>query len=258
MLIKTPEALVKILFLLLAGTTANILSLDKAIEILSEIYFQPYPEFSKEALYFRYPDFDKWQRPRGPLKIAIQIGHMVDSNSPYELRKISKIGGIYGSLKEVEINKLIGFEVGKILEERGYEVTILPAIVPENYYADAFISLHANSTDSNISGFMISTPFIDYSGKAFKLKDALIEEYQKATGLKFIDEFTSNMTHYYAFNWSKFKRAIHPKTPAVIIEMGNIRNQKDILILILGYKNVALGIANGLEKFVKENYKDIQ
>ncbi len=254
MLIKTPEALLKILLFLLAGTTSNILSLDKAIEILSEIYFQPYPEFSKEALYFRYPDFDKWQRPEGPLKIAIQIGHMIDSNPPYELRKVSRTGGVFGPLKEVEINKLIGFEVAKILEEKGYKVEILPAIVPENYYADAFISIHANSTDPKVSGFMVSTPFVDYSGKAFKLKESIIKEYQKATGINFIDEFTENMTHYYAFNWSKFKRAIHPKTPAVIIEMGNIRNSKDLLILILGYKNVALGIANGLEKFVRENY----
>jgi len=33
-----------------------------------------------------------------------------------------------------------------------------------------------------------------------------------------------------------------------------MRNQKDLLILILGYQKVAEGIANGIEKFIKENY----
>jgi hypothetical protein len=36
--------------------------------------------------------------------------------------------------------------------------------------------------------------------------------------------------------------------------MGNMRNQKDLLTLILGYRKIAEGIANGIEKFVKENY----
>lgn len=254
MLIKNPAILLKLLTILFTFNQANLLSEDKLFEILNEIYYQPYPEFSRQALYFRFPDFDKWQRPEGPIKIAIQIGHMMDNEPPLDLKKVSKTGAVLGSIKEVEINKLIGFEIKKILEEKGYLVEILPAIIPEAYYADAFVSIHANSTDSSVSGFMISTPYVDYSGKAEKLKSAIIEEYLKSSGLEFIDYATVNMTHYYTFNWSRYKKAIHPKTPAVIIEMGNMRNQKDLLTLILGYRKVAEGIANGIEKFIKENY----
>jgi len=254
MLVKNPEILIKILTILFTFNQANLLSEERIPQILNEIYYQPYPEFSRQALYFRFPDFDNWERPEGPIKIAIQIGHMMDKEPPLELKNVSRVGAIIGSIKEVEINKLIGFEVKKILEERGYLVEILPAILPEAYYADAFVSIHANSTDSSVSGFMISTPYIDYSGKAPKLKEAIIEEYLKNSGLEFIDYATKNMTHYYAFNWSKFKRSIHPKTPAVIIEMGNMRNSKDLLTLILNYRKIAEGIANGIEKFIKENY----
>lgn len=254
MLIKNPAILLKLLALISIASLSNIQGSDELIKKLSEIYFQPFPEFSKEALYFRFPDFDNWKRPEGPIKIAIQIGHYLESDPPKELTKISRTGAVLSSLKEVDINNLIAKEVKKILEGRGYNVELLPAVIPEAYYADAFVAIHANSTDENVSGFMISTPFVDYSGKAFKLKDALIEEYKKATGFNFIDEFTSNMTHYYAFNWSRYKHSIHPKTPAVIIEMGNMRNQKDLLFLVLGYYKVAEGIANGIEKFIKENY----
>ncbi len=253
-MINNPTFLINILTLLALLSSANVFNIDELILKLSEIYIQPFPEFSKEALYFRFPNFDNWERPEGPIKIGIQIGHWIKENPPIELKRISKTGAVISSLKEVDINYLIGSEVKNILESKGYKVELLPAVVPPEYYADAFIAIHANSTDKKVSGFMISTPFIDYSGKAFKLKDSIIESYSKYTNLQFIDEFTSNMTHYYAFNWSKYKHAIHPKTPAVILEMGNMQNQKDLLILILGYKNVAQGIAEGVDKFIKENY----
>jgi len=88
-------------------------------------------------------------------------------------------------------------------------VEILPAIIPEAYYSDVFVSIHINSTDNSVSGFVISTPYIDYSGKADKLKLAIIEEYSKISRLKRIDNVSKNMTHYYAFNSSRYKKAIH-------------------------------------------------
>ena len=254
MIIQKPDILIKILSFLLALNLSNIQESNKILEKLRELNFQPFPEFSKEALYFRFPDIDKWKRSEGPIKIGIQVGHWILEEPPLELNKISKTGAVLGILKEVDINYLIGKEVAKILENKGYKVDLLPAVLPESYYADAFVSLHTNSTDSKVSGFMISTPFVDYSGKAFKLKESIIQEYSKATGFNFIDEFTQNMTHYYSFNWSRYKNTIHPKTPAVILEMGNMKNQKDLLFLILGYQKVAEGIANGIENFIKENY----
>lgn len=253
-MINNTTFLIKILTLLVLLSSTNVFNVDELILKLTETYIQPFPEFSKEALYFRFPNLASWKRPEGPIKIGIQVGHWIKENPPMELNKISKTGAVISTLREVDINYLIGNEVKNHLESRGYKVELLPAVVPPEYYADAFIAIHANSTDKEISGFMISAPFVDYSSKAFKLKESIIESYSKYTNLQFIDEFTSNMTHYYAFNWSKYKHAIHPKTPAVILEMGNMQNQKDLLILILGYKNIAQAIVEGIEKFIKENY----
>jgi len=38
---------------------------------------------------------------------------MMDDEPPLEVKKLSKTGAVVGSIKEVEINKLIGYEVKK-------------------------------------------------------------------------------------------------------------------------------------------------
>lgn len=253
MLIKNFNDLVNILLLLSILNTSQIIDDSQLLNALSELYYQPYPEFSKEALYFRFPNFDQFQKPT-TTKIALQVGHLIEQELPLELRKLARGGGaIVNNIKEVDINKNIAYRIKEILERDGYNVDILPAIIPQDYYADVFIALHANSADELTSGFMISTPYKDYSQKARKLKKILIQEYQKETGLSFINKVTENMTHYYVFNWSRFKRTIHPKTPAVIIEMGNMRNENDLNILLNNQDKVALGIVNAIKIFLSEN-----
>jgi N-acetylmuramoyl-L-alanine amidase len=252
MLVKNFLDYTKILLLLSLLNSQGIINEETFLNILSEIYYQPYPEFSREALYFRFPNFDNFKKPT-TTKIAIQVGHLVEEeNLPPELLKISKIGAVVNGIKEVEINKNIAIKIKEKLEKEGYQVEILPAIIPPSYYADVFVAIHANSADKLTSGFMVSTPFKDYSEKAHILKRNIIREYKKATGMNFIAKVTQNMTHYYAFNWSKFKRSIHPKTPAVIIETGNMRNDDDLRILLENSDMVATGISNGIIKFLKE------
>ncbi|GIW65966.1 MAG: hypothetical protein KatS3mg094_485 [Candidatus Parcubacteria bacterium] len=256
MLVKNLDDLITIFILLLTLNNYQFINENQFFDILSEIYYQPYPEFSKKALYFRFPDFDNFIEPTNT-EIAIQIGHFIEENQlPFELRKVSKVGAIVNEIKEVDINKNIAYRIKEILQQYGYEkITILPAIIPQDYYASVFISLHSNKADKFTSGFMVSTPFKDYSGLAKKLKSILIKEYSSSTGLQFIDKVTTNMTHYYAFNWSRFKRTIHPKTPAVIIEMGNINNQNDLNLLINNQDKIAQGIANGIKIFLETKNK---
>ena len=46
-----------------------------------------------------------------------------------------------------------------MLEQLGYEVDILPAVVPPNYRAHLFIAIHADgSNDSNASGYRVAAP----------------------------------------------------------------------------------------------------
>ncbi|GIW66346.1 MAG: hypothetical protein KatS3mg095_0244 [Candidatus Parcubacteria bacterium] len=255
MLIKNFNELVNIIMFLSILNSAQVIDENQLINALSEIYYQPYPEFSKQALYFRFPDFDNFKKPT-TTKIAIQIGHLINEEElPLELKKVSKVGAVISNIKEVDINKGVGYKIKEILERDNYNVEILTAIIPQNYYADVFISIHSNSAGEFTSGFMISTPFKDYSGLANKLKSILIKEYSKETGLNYINKTTTNMTHYYAFNWSKFKRTIHPKTPAIIIEMGNMRNKNDLNILLNSQDKIAQGIAKAIKIFLKETKK---
>ncbi len=251
MLIKDFQTYLTILIFLLNAYNSGIISHENLNKFLDEIYFQPYPEFSKQALYHRVPDFDQWQRPEGPIKIGLQIGHLLEGELPFELRNLETEGGARkGLLKEVEINKLIGYKVKKFLEDKGYQVEILSVVVPPLYYADAFVSLHTNFTHPEVSGFMISTPFKDYSGKAEILKEKIIKSYQE-TGMKLIPRVTERMLFYYVFNWSRFKHALHPQTPAVILEMGNMNNWKDLIFLIVNSDKVAEKIAQGIIDFIE-------
>ena len=46
-----------------------------------------------------------------------------------------------------------------MLEQLGYEVDILPAVVPPNYRARLFIAIHADgSNDSSASGYRVAAP----------------------------------------------------------------------------------------------------
>lgn len=98
---------------------------------------------------------------------------------------------------------------------------------------------------------MISTPFKDYSGKAEILKEEIVKAYKK-TGLNYIPHVTGRMLFYYAFNWSRFKRAIHPKTPAVILEMGNMNNSNNLYLLLFESNKVAQAIAEGIINFIEK------
>jgi len=256
MLVKDFLDYTKILLFISLLNNLGFINEETFINVVSEIYYQPYPEFSKEALYFRFPDFDNFQKSQ-ITKIAIQIGHLIEGDLPLELSKLAKGGGaIVNNIKEVEINKNIAIKVKEILENKGYKVELLPAIIPKEYYADVFVAIHANSADKLTSGFMVSTPYKDYSEKAHILKRNIIKAYKKHTGMKFIPKVTVNMTHYYVFNWSKFKRAIHPKTPAIIIETGNMRNDNDLKILLEETDKIAKGISQGIIGFLKEVEKN--
>ena len=253
--ITSTSTLILLLTSLIHANSLNLISSQKINDFLQEIYFQPYAEFSKDALYLRYPEINSWKRPQGQLTIALQVGHLLEDELPLELRQLAKGGGAKkGLVKEVEFNQNIVQRVSRILISKGYKVQTISALVPPSYYADVFISVHANSAPKSVSGFMISTPLIDYSEKGKELKWALIQEYASSTGMMYLDQPSDRMTSYYSFNWSRFKRTIHPKTPAVIIETGNMNNPNDLVNLTLRDNKIAEGIANGIISFLQHTY----
>ncbi|MEK7673959.1 MAG: N-acetylmuramoyl-L-alanine amidase [Patescibacteria group bacterium] len=261
---NSTSTLILLIIALLRANNMGVIDSQSMQKILNELYLQPYAEFSRQALYRKFPDYDQLlsnikinraNTPKNKAKISIQIGHLLEEELPLELINLGKNGGAkINRVKEVEINKSVAEKVKENLKNNGYNnVEIVSALLSQDYYSDVFVAIHSNIDEKNVSGFLISAPYKDYSEKGDYLKNAIISEYTKSTGMKFIDYKSLNMTKYYSFNWSRFKRAINPTTPAVILEIGNLRNINDLITITIGQDKVAKGIADGIIKFLNEN-----
>jgi hypothetical protein len=216
----------------------------------------PYIEEGPEPEQFPniYNEFSNWVRPEGPIRVGLQVGHWKNSELPEELKKlIGSTGGTSrNAVPEWEVNLSIAEETKIILEEQGIVVDILPATVPVNYYADAFVAIHADgNADPSTAGFKVAAPRRDMSGKAGDLVKVIEETYQKQTSLDIDPNISRNMTGYYAFNWRRYQHAIHPMTPAVILETGFLTNPQEAKMLINNPKLPASALADALITFLK-------
>jgi len=87
--------------------------------------------------------------PREPL-VALQVGHLNAHEHPDELAPLrASTGGLANGVAEVDVNRRVAVHAAAALEELGVEVQILPATVPPDYRASAFISIHADSNCRN-------------------------------------------------------------------------------------------------------------
>lgn len=212
------------------------------------------PASSSDPSFF---DVLTWKRPDGPLRVGIQAGHWKNNELPEELARIRGNSGTSNKqITEVQVNLNIAEEIKKILEPEGIVVDILPATVPPSYIADAFISIHADGNlNQDISGYKIAAPRWDISGKSNTLVQILDEEYGRTTKLTKDPNITRNMTGYYAFSWRRFDHAIHPMTPAAIVETGFLTNPSDAKLIANNPEVPAQAVANGLIKFLKPENK---
>jgi hypothetical protein len=194
-----------------------------------------------------------WKRPDGPLKVGVQAGHWKNSELPDELERIRNNGGTSnGKTAEWQVNLKIAEEIEKILEPEGIVVDILPATIPPDYWADTFISIHADgSLDKNISGFKVASPWRDRTGKASMLVKNIEDTYEIQTGLEKDPNITRNMRGYYAFSWWRYEHAINPMTPAVIVETGFLTNPSDARMLINQPEVPAQAISDAVRDFLK-------
>jgi len=205
------------------------------------------------------PDIDPyvwirdWVRPEGPPRIGLQVGHWKNEELPEELsRLIGRTGASGGGKSESEVNMKIAEETKKILEEKGIVVDILPATIPPKYWADAFIAIHADGSESSTTtGFKAASPRRDFSGNAVALVSFIENAYGEATGLIKDPNVTRNMTGYYAFAWWRYEHAVHPMTAAAILEAGFLTNPSDRRIIVSKPEVSAEGLANGITEFLK-------
>ncbi len=199
--------------------------------------------------------YGNFKRPPGPLRVGIQAGHWKLKEVPEELNGLKTSSGAQGGgFSEQETVLAIARRVKVLLEAENIVVDLLPATVPVDYVADAFVSIHADgSSSANVTGFKIAPPRRDFSGKADALVSALYDAYGSATGLREDSNITRRMSGYYAFNWRRYDHTVHPMTPSAIVETGFMTNASDRAIIVTQPQIAAEGIAKGILAFLKND-----
>jgi N-acetylmuramoyl-L-alanine amidase len=186
-----------------------------------------------------------------PWRVGIQAGHWRIDELPAEQARLrGDTGAQWGALTEAEVNLAIARRVVIQLETAGIDVDLLPAAVPPDYDADAFIAIHADDGGSRESGWKVASPWRS-SAASRRLRDSVASAYALTTGLP-EDRYgvSYNMRGYYAFSWTRFSHAIAPPTPAAIIETGFLTSPADRRVIVEDPDRAARGISMGVMMFL--------
>lgn len=196
-----------------------------------------------------------WKRPSGPAKVALQAGHWKNDELPDELEKLrGNTGSTGGGKTEPDVNLTIAQLTAQNLRNQGVDVEILPATIPERYWADVFMAIHADgSEDPYKRGFKVAGPWHDFTDTADDLIQIIKHNYSTDTGLLWDDNITRNMRGYYAFSWWKFDHSLHPMTTAVILETGFLTNYQDRLTIVNNPETSANSIANSIIEYLQSH-----
>jgi len=196
------------------------------------------------------PTPEEWEPPEGPVRIGLQVGHWKAEEAPDELAGIRDNGTRWGAMMEWEANLEVAREAAAQLQDLGYTVDLLPAVVPPSYRAHLFISVHSDgSSDPRASGFRVAEPRRDPTGRASGFADLLQESYGKETGLVRLPTVTHRMQNYYTFNFRRYEHALHPMTIGVIIETGYLTSARDRSVIVDDPGRAARGIVEAVKAF---------
>ncbi len=167
----------------------------------------------------------QWER-----RIGIVIGHRgFSENGLLDSGAICQ--DVYGNvtLKEVDINFEVGRRVVAALKSLNYTVDMLDELDPrlDNYRADVFVSIHANSCQDYgelITGYIVhKSKARPDSGIDVFLRECIALNYGALVPLARSFAEPPDMLEYHA--WQR----IHPLTPGVILELGYMLADREIL-----------------------------
>jgi N-acetylmuramoyl-L-alanine amidase len=216
------------------------------------------PAFINPIVANRLPAAVATERPQAVP--VVQASPTVPPVTPNYLQRIGIVSGHRGpendpgaicpdGLTEAEINFDIAQRLTNALIDRGYVVDLLDEFDPrlENYRASALVSLHSNDCRDygpDATAFLVSRAAARPVGGA---DDALAEcialYYARSTELERRFTLTLDMTDYHTF------REIHALTPAAILEMGFMRNDRELLTQRQDV--IVTGLINGIECFLR-------
>jgi hypothetical protein len=188
-------------------------------------------------------------------RVGLQIGHLRIEELPEDQERLrTQTGGVAGGYREVDINYAVVERVAALLLAQGVAVDILPATVPKDYLADAFVAVHCDATpDGNpaIRGYKLAR----YRESVIPERDdALVEAigaaYGAAIGLPLDPNISRAMTGYYAYNQRRFVTTISPQTPSTIVELGFLTNPADRAALVGRQDAIAVALADGILRFL--------
>jgi len=151
---------------------------------------------------------------------------------------------------EANINYAIANRVKLDLEERNFQVNLFPEFDLDllNYEADLLIAIYSGSclqSPPPPSGFKIGTSVTAKDPEEVNnLAVCLAENYQKYTQLSFSYEMINpDHASYHIF------RDIHPDTPAVLIEVGKLSTDRELIAN--RSSSITEGITAGIICFVE-------
>lgn len=198
----------------------------------------------------RIPTPSDWEAPEGPVRIALQAGHWRANEAPWELSGLRNNGTQWQGTPEWEVNLEIAELAADMLREYGYEVDVLPAVVPPGYRAHLFIAIHADGAeDPNASGYRVAAPRRDATGRAGQVVEILRDTYGEETGIRELSTVTRRMQNYYAFNFRRYEHALHPMTIAIILETGFVTSARDREVIFDAPERAARGIVEAVREF---------
>lgn len=190
---------------------------------------------------------------QGPVRVGVQIGHLNAASHPDELKALrASTGGYAAGLFEVDVNEAVGLALARELDAAGVTVELLPAVVPPRYRADAFISLHADSSnDPGRRGYKSAVFLETRNPRDQLLKGHVDRAYLEGSGLPSDDlNVSGDMLQYYAFN-PRFRHSLDRRTPALIVELGYLSHESDRELLERPDELASL-LAQGLRSFLAE------
>lgn len=174
----------------------------------------------------------------GPLRVGIISGH-----KGFDSGAVCADG-----LTEAAINADLAGKLAANLQAKGIRTEILDEFDARltGYSATALISIHADSCEyinELATGFKISgSSFTDSS----QLSICMEQAYSAATQLPYhANTITADMANYHAF------REIAPRTPAIIIEVGFMYLDRELLTI--NTDPVVTGLVNGVTCFLERS-----